>query len=1377
MKKRIIALALSVYMLLSLILTQALADTIPILPFYPNADAGNGYNSTASGETIFNDMLNQAAPGSFSDDTLTPYGTQKGEAFTLLEKAEIFEYAADGGTSYAPTFYDNLTTGSSLGYSTASLVNADKLPALYFAKGVAFDATGSGRRDHVAIVGYRKEATGVIGASAWLYVINAETKEVVDNKILQSSEALSALLANLTVVDSNNLLQITAGDYNGDGKDSLVIYSVTDMFEYTYGKGNCELIHGHVAGRGNSDSYDIISKYLHTEYNYTSIDNIDSAVKNRLCTSLASGDVNGDGIDDLVVISYTAAADGKYVKSTSPDYNFPGTCLPQLSVGYGERDAEKTVADLSIDTESVCQENAQYPERIDTMAYPDIAIGDIDGDGKNEIIAAGYNNVPLRASYEGMYLADNDDDVGNLAFGKYAVTYAYYETSGAGKLHRSGKIRTLAKDGAVSPITKGDSLRETEDLCQQFSVECVALDGLHSQEYVFLSGWFYYMDSNGDLKKISGNESPGNPFKTLTTKIDGTDVDEVYIHSASVGNVFGSDKDEEAITLVIGYKKHTNPNEEGSYYFKQYVFWNGSSSGTEKTVKFATLGDETRPMKMLNKLDGSTKFVTGKNNSLSMLLLTVDYGNDSVVAKYSGKAYAYTDPTVVAFLQAAPYFSEMEAGNNSTQYSYSESYRVSNGTSTEVSYDVGFAMEVEVGPITAGMDTGFAYELNQEFVNSIDKTYTTTFEANDQNLVILRQTLLYYYAYDIADYNPDTKEYEFVENAMVVSAPQYPVLTSLSMDQYNELAAAYNKKVEESTDSNVDKTHKMDLITDELKEKYFLNNEGNPFAYASDASDYTYNGIPGWDLSEASVGGTDTWMKLSYAGGTQTQTYSVTLEEEKTKSVAEGCFVNTTLMAGGGAFGFSAYAGATAGYERLEGESISTASMTSTETSGTVQNLTSDLYYYGFDWKLIGWKTDDLFAGVPFLGYAVKNQKDLPKAVNDLKAVYSAEDKTVTLTWTSPTEDPGRMPTQYYYAYNDLQDSYIKACSKKEHSMTIDVSGYSASGATFTIVPFNEDHNLRGMPSNEAYCLFVMSNQEISALIKDLQDKIDALTTELEEQNSDFEATIADLIKAYQAADELLKSRVDDLEAAQKALSDVMAEADDLLQKAIDKVNADLSAAIENLRKATDEALEQAITDLTDAYNCADALLKADIDALSGKLAALEKTMNKADDALLEAIEQVQADLDATKKDLESTMAEDIDALRTELETKHKEDIDALRTELEAKHNEDIDALRAELEAKHKEDIDALRTELEAKHKEDVDALRTELETLKTQISDQDKINSTAIQTLKSVNNTQQEETDTSRLITIVALCIGSVSLLGNAALLVFLLKKKFLTK
>lgn len=53
---------------------------------------------------------------------------------------------------------------------------------------------------------------------------------------------------------------------------------------------------------------------------------------------------------------------------------------------------------------------------------------------------------------------------------------------------------------------------------------------------------------------------------------------------------------------------------------------------------------------------------------------------------------------------------------------------------------------------------------------------------------------MYYYAYDILDYNSTSGEYEFVENAMVVSAPQYPVLTSLTMDQYNEACRCVQQK-------------------------------------------------------------------------------------------------------------------------------------------------------------------------------------------------------------------------------------------------------------------------------------------------------------------------------------------------------------------------------------------------------------------------------------------------------------------------------------------------------------------------------------------------------------------------------------------------------
>ena len=116
---------------------------------------------------------------------------------------------------------------------------------------------------------------------------------------------------------------------------------------------------------------------------------------------------------------------------------------------------------------------------------------------------------------------------------------------------------------------------------------------------------------------------------------------------------------------------------------------------------------------------------------------------------------------------------------------------------------------------------------------------------------------------------------------------------------------------------------------------------------------------------------------------------------------------------------------------------------------------------------------------------------------------------------------------------------------------------------------------------------------------------------------------------------------------------------------------------------------------------------------LSEKLAALENTVKEADDALLATIERLQAALDAAYKLADEML---------------------------------------------KKDIDALLAKLEADHKADIDALRAEPETLKSQIAQQDEINDTVIQTLKSVDNTQQEKTANILCITIMTVNLKSIT-------------------
>jgi hypothetical protein len=69
--------------------------------------------------------------------------------------------------------------------------------------------------------------------------------------------------------------------------------------------------------------------------------------------------------------------------------------------------------------------------------------------------------------------------------------------------------------------------------------------------------------------------------------------------------------------------------------------------------------------------------------------VAIDCDNDGVMAKYAGKGWVYTDPSILAVLQAAPYFGELGSYSDfggTTSYSVTTGYTYGKTSSDNISF-------------------------------------------------------------------------------------------------------------------------------------------------------------------------------------------------------------------------------------------------------------------------------------------------------------------------------------------------------------------------------------------------------------------------------------------------------------------------------------------------------------------------------------------------------------------------------------------------------------------------------------------------------------------------------------------------------------------
>lgn len=605
---------------------------------------------------------------------------------------------------------------------------------------------------------------------------------------------------------------------------------------------------------------------------------------------------------------------------------------------------------------------------------------------------------------------------------------------------------------AENNVSNDEPLQLSDNFWAPFGIACAAINGKGNAEAVFLNGGIFDMSAGEPMKlyTATGLSSTvwgvGDPGLTYY-------IDTNFIASVTTGVFDGNDLGREQFVFIIGFNEQGNLSTHtyDNYWYKIGIIGGKDYNDTMVDGQITQTG--TAQNYYSNNLGtwqsgyGNGYLIEDHGDNpdaregdpaerLNCFAVAIDRDiDDGVTAKYNSKYYAYSDPTVQAVLQAAPYFDELGGYGNfddgATSYSITTSYSYGEGTETTHSVSAGAWFDMEYGLVagfTLNVETGYQGEFTSSFENSLTTSYTDIFTAGAEDTVVLQRTPVFIYCYDIM--NPDgtwptrdpndadpnilnDKSY-MNKGSIQVSVPKEPRYYSMSVDSYNYFVAYYNEQIKSlnqdiADDSN--KIHELKPIDENSGQAAAtLGNSGNSFGYQNQATEGTI-------LTSKSY-------ELGYNAGSVTSEWSQEESETVGKSTTHGFYFG--LSVGGGYKGAMSeiWGGASISYEYNRGSSSYETNTNATGTSGTVANIydraleqemgisreTSS--QYKFIWQF-GQAMLDLNSepgtDTPMLLYRLTGLKAPPVPVTDLQAEQQGA-KRYSLTWSRPEVPADRMP-------------------------------------------------------------------------------------------------------------------------------------------------------------------------------------------------------------------------------------------------------------------------------------------------------------------------------------------------------------------------------
>lgn len=448
--------------------------------------------TTVSSDSLLN--IDSVAPAGYndSDDRTNPYGIAKDVPTTVVEKNELylnnsnyqFSNASSSTAGEEAHIFNQFSSGaitkdtSSSGGTVSHGMSANQAAAGFksndphgwtgykYAQGIACDLGRTGQKNYVAYVGYDPSDTAIV---AW--VQNTLT-DYRSPSIVVDSNIATNFMSSLQQYEAMNYLSITAGDYDGDGTDSIVV-----------GWVGMNTDRKHMEAKSVEFSYNTEFNYLICKNNQMVYATFESSswvsidLKYQYpCIDLQTGDFNGDGVEDLAGLGY---------------YNKASFSSPYLSVIYGSRehpDSLNTSDEDNIRRIAVEQKIALKGDDTNTVsespADASISAGDFNGDGKTEIIVAGYDHQYLSGSTE------NNFDKNNFAAAMYSIV--------------DGKLSCSMFTTAATNKFTYSGIYNSDQISAQLQTQSVKMNSMTDGDAIFIGGSIYKTTKDSDTKYSLG---------------------------------------------------------------------------------------------------------------------------------------------------------------------------------------------------------------------------------------------------------------------------------------------------------------------------------------------------------------------------------------------------------------------------------------------------------------------------------------------------------------------------------------------------------------------------------------------------------------------------------------------------------------------------------------------------------------------------------------------------------------------------------------------------------------------------------------------------------------------------------------------------------